>query len=515
MDASSKAALFPEPDRVRDDALAEAELALGVGGQLFGYLTPLLRQLDSQIDLRLVRTFANTVVALVRNRNRSLALLLTELGSLLAGPAHAPAGTKRLANLVHSERWSASLIEGYLLERAKARVAADSAESPQGRVLCILDGSVAENPESVKVEGLSPVISAKARRLSRPRPKLGKGYYRGEPGGPIVVPGFNWLGVLLVPWSTAGAATGTAVKRLTLGTWHWYAKPRVEDAEQALSISSASEPEAIPRQKSPEAVSEVLTRVVAALGKDRLLHVWDRGLSGASWLGQVLDQQWRFVVRWKKGNRLRPIYAPSVGNPSASAYRRDQDGLKAWRLTQGFRTWGKETIANPRNPKQPLTVSFAARQVCLLTRDDPLWLILVRLGKSTQQSRRRGSGEPWRLLTNLPIQTSEQCWRAVFAYVERWQIEQMLRFGKSELGIESIRVRAWAARKKLLMLAALAYGYLVELLGDSRNALVSALLLFCHRTGRQANDAWRSLYRLRAALAFLWHQHTPSFQGFP
>jgi hypothetical protein len=515
MDASSPVAPWPG-ERGVEEQVAEAELALGVGGDLFGFLSPLLCQLDEKLDLRLVRTFANTVVALVRNRNRSLALLLTELGALLVGPAHAPAGTKRLANLVHSDRWDASLIEDYLLKRAKARVEEDCAASVEGRVLCILDGSVAEAPESVKVEGISPVISAKARRLSRPRPKLGKGYFRGEPGGPIVVPGFNWLGVLLVPWSTAD----TAVKRVTLGAWHWYAKPRTEDTEKSSTAESASEPDpasiqsdAIPRQKTPEATREVLTKAVARLGKEHLLHVWDRGLSGALWLGYVLDQEWQFVVRWKKGNRLRPLYAPSVGNPTATAYRRDKDGEKAWRLTQGFGTWGAETIANPRNPKQPLTVGFAARQVCLLHRDDPLWLILVRLGKSSK--RRRGSGEPWRLLTNVPISSKEQCWRVVSAYVQRWQIEQMLRFGKSELGIESIRVRAWAARKKLLMLAALAYGYLVELLGDSRNQIVRALLRFCHRTGRQAKGVWRSLYRLRAALAFLWNQHTPSFQGFP
>jgi len=76
-------------------------------------------------------------------------------------------------------------------------------------------------------------------------------------------------------------------------------------------------------------------------------------------------------------------------------------------------------------------------------------------------------------------------------------------------------VRAWAARKKLLMLAALAYAYLVGLLADCQSALVVAILRYCHRTGKQARDAWRSLYRLRSALARLWNQHTPSLQGFP
>ena len=170
-------------------------------------------------------------------------------------------------------------------------------------------------------------------------------------------------------------------------------------------------------------------------------------------------------------------------------------------------------MANPRNPKQPISVSFAARPVRLLTRDDPLWLVVVRLGKATK--RRRGDAEPWRLLTTEPVETREQCWRIVEAYAARWRVEQMLRFGKSELGIESIRVRAWEARRKLLGIVALAYAFLVELLGDCTDRLVTAVLSWAHRTGRQAREGWCSLYRLRAGLAALWQRHTPSLEGVP
>ncbi len=187
--------------------------------------------------------------------------------------------------------------------------------------------------------------------------------------------------------------------------------------------------------------------------------------------------------------------------------------MKVWKITAGWRPWGKELVANPRNPKQPIEVSFAARPVFLLQRDDPLWLVVVRLGKSTK--RRRGSGEPWRLLTNLPVESKEQCWRIVQAYAARWQVEQMLRFGKSELGVESVRVRAWQAREKLLGIAALAYAFLLELLADSPSEVLSAILRFAHRTGRQAQGAWRHIYRLRAALANLWQKHTPSPKGVP
>lgn len=498
MDTSKNDARFEEEGR----AGGGKELAGQVGRSCFEFLRPLLVKLDKQLDLRLVRTMANTVVAVVRHRNRPVALLLSELGAYLADPEHAPAGTKRLANLLHSKRWKAELIQDYLLSCGAQRVQEEAER--EGRALCILDGSVVEKPESSHAEGLCPVISSKARRISRPRPKLGKGYFRGKPGGPIVVPGFQWIAAMVTGWPSQGQH-----RPVTLGAWHWYSKPRTADQTSFSPVDSPS----VVMQRHQEAAAHVLGKVVDAWGAERLLHVWDRGLSGARWLGYAMDQGWHFVVRWKKGNKLRPADAPSVDDLSSSAYRREQDGVVAWRLTAGLRAWGHELVANPRKPKEAITVSFAARQVYLMHREDPLWLVVVRVGKGTK--RRRGGSEPWRLLTTEPVRTRDECWRIVQAYASRWQIEQMLRYGKSELGVESIRVRSWEPRNKLLALAALAYAFLVQLLGDGHDPILSPLLRWAHRTGRQAHGPWRSLYRLRSALAALWQRHTPIFQGAP
>jgi hypothetical protein len=460
----------------------------------YSFLQPLLYQLDSHLDLRLVRTVANTVTAVIRHRCPSVGLLLSELGAYITSPEHAPAGTKRLSNLLHSTRWEAQTIDDYLLEQAHLRVEKELQERPGERVLCILDGSVLEKPESSKGQGLAPVRSSKARRLARPRPKMGKGYFKGKPGGPIVVPGFRWVGVLL-----ARLASVYERHSLTLGAWHWYTKKCLEVL-----------PESVPQQNDGEAEWETLKRVVAVCGKDKLLHVWDRGMSGAPWLGKALDEKWHFVVRWKKGNKLRPYDAPSIGDPQATYHQRNDEGKAAWRLTKLRAKWHRRVI-NPRNPKQPVTVSFFARPVYLLYRDDPLWLVTVRIGKESK--RRRGSSEPWRLLTNEPVETEEQCWRIVEAYAARWQIEQMLRYGKSELGIASVRVRDWEVRRKLLALASLAYAFLIYLLGDSTSILLNKIINWAHRTGRQAKTAWRHLYLLRIALSTLWQKHTPNFQG--
>jgi hypothetical protein len=482
-----------------------APLADALARRCFRFLGPLLTRLDAQLDRRLVRTAAEGVTAIVRHRNRPHALLLSELGAHLAGPRRAPAGTKRLAKLVHSPRWQASAVAAWLLEQGRARVLAEAARAPEGRALCLLDGSVLEKPESAAAEGLAPVRSSKARRLARPRPRLGKGYYRGKPGGPVVVPGFEWLGVLVTGWA------GPHERRpVALGAWHWYSKPAAAGGD---APPAAAGPAGVPRQRAVEAQRAVLERVVAAWGAERLLHVWDRGLSGAGWLAEALDRGWHFVVRWKKGNHLRPAAAPSVGDPAATPHRRERDGLAAWRLTAGWRPWGERQLPDPRHPRQPRAVQFAAFPVRLLHRDEPLWLVVARV--RAPRARRRGDGEPWRLLTTEPVETAEQCWRIVQAYAARWAIEQLLRFGKSELGVESVRVRAAAARHKLLALVSLAYAFLVELLGDCTGTLAAAVLRWAHRTGRQAQAAWRSLYRLRAGLAALWHKHTPTFQGGP
>lgn len=529
------------------DASSRAAMATGAGlsatvtTRCQTFLAPLRTALDTHVDPRLVRTAAPTVPAIVRHRTRPTALLLSELGAVLAGPTPAPAGTKRLSNLLHRLNWQATQIAQWLGTQAQAPVAAAAAAVPEGRALCILDGSVLEKPERPRADGLRPVRSSKARRLSRPRPQPGSGYDHGPPGAPIVVPGWQGLAAVVTPW------TGADTRRsLTLGAWYTYphpapprpspppagagdagdpdplalppcltpALPLPQDASSGGAVPHAAACAAVggpvPVQRDQEAQATVLAPLVSAWGRQHRLHVWDRGLSGAPWLGHALDDGGHFVVRWKKGHRLRPATAPSVGNPLASATAQDRDGVAAWKLTRGRRAWGARLIANPRTPTQHLRVSFLAQAVRGLQRDTPLWLVVARLGKGS--ARRRGSPEPLRLLTTEPVETEAQCWRIVEAYLARWDVEQVLRFGTSELGIERVRVRDAAARRKLLALASLAYAFLVTLYGDGHHPLLPALLRWAHRTGRQARDAWRPLYRLRAALANLWSAHPPALR---
>lgn len=79
-------------------------LARRVREELRNFVAPLLRSLDQQLDRRLVVTFLETLQALLIWRHRNLGMLLSELGSYLAPPGRAPAGTKRLSNLLRSPK---------------------------------------------------------------------------------------------------------------------------------------------------------------------------------------------------------------------------------------------------------------------------------------------------------------------------------------------------------------------------------------------------------------------------
>lgn len=106
------------------------------------------------------------------------------------------------------------------------------------------------------------------------------------------------------------------------------------------------------------------------------------------------------------------------------------------------------------------------------------------------------------MLTNEPVAEINELWRIVLRYARRWQLEMVWRYGKSELGMESVRVGTWERRKKLLLLA---YAFLVSLLDPVHDLLRTWLLdQWCHRSGKRSRDTPTPLYRLRSALSRLW-----------
>ncbi len=84
---------------------------------LESFLGPLLVLLDAYIDKRLVRTFVRAIAAIITFRTQAQGLCLSELGAYITNPAQAPAGTKRLNNLLHCTKWVKELIDRYLWKK--------------------------------------------------------------------------------------------------------------------------------------------------------------------------------------------------------------------------------------------------------------------------------------------------------------------------------------------------------------------------------------------------------------
>ena len=115
------------------------EVSTEISERLREFLGPLLEQLDAVMDKRLVRTFFALVQTVIPYRHRTNGLLLSELGAYLLSPEKAPAGTKRISNLLRSQRWS------YLIERflwVQASLGLNALEKQQDSALLVWDESV-------------------------------------------------------------------------------------------------------------------------------------------------------------------------------------------------------------------------------------------------------------------------------------------------------------------------------------------------------------------------------------
>jgi hypothetical protein len=422
-----------------------------VSDQLETFVQELLGELDQRLDKRLVRTFLLTLQAIIMFRHSSQGLLLSELGGYILGPAQAPAGTKRLSNLLRSPRWTYRLIATFLWRRANRRVTELLQDNQP--VLVVWDESVWEKPESLAAEGLSAVRSSKAQRLKRVKP----GFYNPPGGRPVFVPGLNWISLLVL------GRTGTP----TLAAMRWWS-----------TRGKFATDKAVPRHR--------LLKLCARWWGQAVIHIWDRGYGHGPWLNEVLRYPVRFVVRWPKAYHLV-----------------DAKGKRAaWKITRGKRSLSYRLIWDAQRRCQRKTGLYFCSVIHPDQPNTPLWLVVSRPGPGRP---------PMYLLTNEALHSSEAAWQIVFFYMRRWQVEMSYRFAKTELAMQSPRLWHWHTRLKLLLMVSLVYAFLLSLLAPPLCALRQWLLRhFCHRTGKRYRETSIPLYRLRSALSRLWLAHPPS-----
>jgi Transposase DDE domain len=445
---SSKCDILQENEQ--DSQKASQELA----EMLELFLSPLLIVLDRFLDKRLVRTLVQCCVAIIRLRSNKQGLLLSELGAYMDGysglSTNAPAGTKRIGNLVRSIKWNILHIDEYLLSEADKEV--KNLKSQGKMVLCIWDGSVIEKPESSKLEGLGPVISSKAKRLNRSRRGL---VFNMPAAKPIMVTGMQWTGALI-------AGMEGLVK---VGAMSWW----TTKGDYAV--------------KQREKEEDMLRKIVRKWG-NILIHVFDRGYASGPWLQLLEALRLKFVIRWKKDH----IFRDSNGNEK-----------KLWKIGFGKKYLAHKLIYDTFTGEK-MQCDIWWTEVRHPSYAYKLYLVKVRVKKNV-----------YYLITSEPVKTEQQAWNIVFIYKRRWQIELSFRYGKCELAMESPRLQDFENRLKLLGIVTLVYAFLLHLLNPSHKEIVQSVLrLKCHRTGKRCRDVVAPLYRLRWAISRLWSDHHPA-----
>lgn len=140
--------------------------------------------------------------------------------------------------------------------------------------------------------------------------------------------------------------------------------------------------------QTPEKVLTVERHMLAETSRrwgPNVLHIWDRGFAGTPWLCSAFVHAARFVMRWPKRYRLQ-----------------DEQGRlrNAWQIPRGKRSWDHRLLYDARRRCQR-KVGVVAVPVQDPTYDQPLWLVVARRGQGQ---------EPWYLLTNEPIRSSQDAW---------------------------------------------------------------------------------------------------------
>jgi hypothetical protein len=422
------------------------------------FFFPFLLQLDAILDKRLVRTFLQCLVAIIRGRNNTQILWLSELGSYLDGygaeVCSAAAGTKRVGKLLRSVKWSVDLIERYLLEKADEEV--QKLKGQGKRILCVWDDSVIEKAESAKGEGLAPVLSSKAKRRGRTR----RGVVFNWPAlRPVRVVGMQWSAALIVGMQ--------GLPHLALSRW-WSTKgvfaTRLRDAQ------------------------EEAFRVCFRKWGPLLVHIFDRGYASGYWLSLLLKYRARFIIRWVKRHEFLTVAG---------------ERKKLWQIGMGKKYRAHKEIWDT-NTGQKMPCDLWWTPLRHPASDHLLFLVKARVNKGVMY-----------LITNESVSTEEHAWDIFFSYRRRWQIETSFRYGKCELALECPRLWCLDARLKLLGMVMLIYAFLLSLLDPLHSELIQALLRFkCHRTGKRCQNVLAPLYRLRWALSRLWDDYRPRLSCF-
>lgn len=406
------------------------------------YLSILQKQLSKQIDNRLARTFFDLFIAMLTFRNRPMGLLLTELGGFITGFASAPAGTKRISNLLRCDKWSHHMVDDFFFNRGKQRI--ESLSKSGKRPLVLWDDSRIEKSESWFLEGLCSVFSSKGQRLTR----IKRGFYN-PPTSRICVPGYKWTGITL-------SALGETPSVFHMAWW----TTRGRHKEHGTNI-----------------IYRMLKKISQQIGS-MALHVLDRGYANANMLEWLCKFQQFFLIRWKSNH----LFINEKGELK-----------KVHLIARSYKGQHRKIVWDKQRKKaKHVSIAWAPVKHPELP-DTQLYLLIIR-DKNNYNS-------PMYLLTNVPVDNKKVAWEMCFTYMHRWEIEQSFRCCKSELSMECPRLWFFKNTLKLLAMVSLVYDFLLRMLNNWKPWTKQLINNWCHRTGNRYDRAAIPIYRLRSAIS--------------
>ncbi len=217
-----------------------------------------------------------------------------------------------------------------------------------------------------------------------------------------------------------------------------------------------------------QVTEQVLDRLVARIGRQAVL-VMDRGFGRFRLLGHLAGLGARFVVRL---TTRRDFEVDGEGMIHLD--------LLAYRLPLVY----ERVVYDPLR-KAEVLARYGFRRVHRKEIAGELTLVVQWFSDIE---------EPWLLLTNEPVHGEADAWRIVRIYWRRMEIEQSFRYLKSEVGLDSFRVRKFAAIERMVALGMVIYAFVIELL-EGHGPLVSVLCRLTRWLGLKTEK--ETAYKLR------------------
>ena len=185
-----------------------------------------------------------------------------------------------------------------------------------------------------------------------------------------------------------------------------------------------------------------------------------------------------------------------VGNLLTHLVNNEEKMQNTWRICHRKKAFDKRVVWDKQR-KQALKIDIIYEPVWHPKHPDrPLSLIAVRHKTLKAQ-------QPLYLLTNSQVDTIGIAWEIFHSYIQRSDIEQVFRFNKSELGIESIRLYEFENRLKMMALVTLIYDFLLQFWQHWKSAALMLINKWCPRSDKRFLKAHLPIYRFRAALFVL------------